>query len=118
MNFSDPETAKNLYNSSNHELDTFPFGIVKMDKNGTVVYYNAYESELSGLSPDQVVGRDFFTSVAPCTNNSVVARRYQEEHLDETLDYVFTYRMKPTPVRLRLLRSPELTHQFLLVERR
>jgi len=100
------------------ELDELPFGVVKMDKNGTVLYYNSYESALSGLSREQVVGKDFFTQVAPCTNNKLVARRYQEESLDETLDYVFTYRMQPTPVRLRLLKGKDSAQQYLLVERR
>ena len=47
----------------------------------------------------------------------MVAARFEEESLDEQLDYVFTYRMKPTKVRLRLLKSPLAEHQYLLVEK-
>ena len=79
--------------------------------------YNRFESNLSGLPVDRVVGKHFFEQVAPCTNNYLVAERFLEEPLDEQLDYVFTYRMKPTKVRLRLLKSPSAEHQYLLVEK-
>jgi len=42
--------------------------------------------------------------VGPCTNNYLVAQRFLDcDELDEQLDYVFTFRMAPTPVRLRML---------------
>ena len=55
-----------------------------------------------------MIGRNFFVEIGPCTNNYLIAQRYQDSasegvSLDEQLDYVFTYRMAPTPVRLRLL---------------
>jgi photoactive yellow protein len=59
---------------------------------------------------------NFFTDVAPCTNNYLVAGRFDEPGaLDERLDYVFTFRMKPTPVRLRLMRDEGADRQFLAV---
>jgi photoactive yellow protein len=89
-----------------------------MDEDGRVVSYNRAESELSGLDRSQVVGQDFFTQVAPCANNYLVAQRYlDEEDLDDTIEYVFTYRMLPTPVRLRLIRRPNLRYRYLLVRR-
>jgi photoactive yellow protein len=100
-------------------LDALDFGVVRMDREGRVVAYNRAESGLSGLSPARVLGRLFFVDVAPCSNNYLVAHRYEEaDALDETLDYVFTFRMRPTKVRLRLLKSPGSAHMYLLVERR
>jgi len=73
---------------------------------------------MAGLSRERVVGRNFFTSVAPCTNNFMVAERFMSEpELDVKMDYVFTLRMKPTPVKLRLLRSATAEHMYLLVKR-
>jgi len=101
------------------ELDALDYGVVRMDVDGRVNYYNAAEQRLSGLRADQVLGRHFFSEVAPCTNNFMVAQKYLDnDELDETLDYVFTLRMSPTPVSLRLLRSRSATHQYLLVRRR
>lgn len=115
----DPDLAERLESAGQHELDALGFGVIAMDRTGSVVAYNAFESELSGLSADRVVGRNFFEAVGPCTNNFLVAQRFaDEDELDETLDYVFTYRMRPTPVRLRMLARAGADRQFLLVERR
>lgn len=99
-------------------FDELDFGVIALDADHRVTSYNAAESALSGLSPDRVIGRHFFSEVAPCTNNYMVAQRFEtEDTLDDTIDYVFTLRMRPTPVRLRLLRRPEAVRQYLLVER-
>ncbi len=100
-------------------LDEASFGIVAMTPNGHVTEYNAAESRLAGLSPDRVIGRHFFSEVAPCTNNFMVAQRFENEAtLDATIDYVFTLRMRATDVRLRLLKAPEHRLMYLLVDRR
>ena len=89
-------------------LDDLPFGVIGLDAGGRVVAYNAFEQRLAGLDPADVLGRDFFVDVAPCTNNFMVRERFFEAWeadaaLDERLRYTFTYRMKPTRVVLRLL---------------
>jgi photoactive yellow protein len=88
-----------------------------------VTGYNQAESQLSGLPVDEVAGRNFFVEVGPCTNNYLIAQRYQDcagqdQELDEQLDYVFTYRMSPTPVRLRLLARRGSDRQYLAVRLR
>ena len=100
-------------------FDQLDFGLVAMDLDGTVVAYNRCESEAAGISPDQCIGLNFFSDVAPCTNNYLVAGRFEEEaNLDETIDYVFTLKMRPTRVKLRLLKANRSPHQYLLVQRR
>ena len=91
-----------------------------MDRDGRVLGYNQAESKLSGLPAGEVTGRNFFVEIGPCTNNYLIAQRYQDcasqhEDLDEQLDYVFTYRMAPTPVRLRLLAREGSPRQYLAV---
>jgi photoactive yellow protein len=99
-------------------LDALPFGVVAMAHDGTVTSYNAAESRLSGLSSTNVVGRHFFSGVAPCTNNFMVAYRFETEaSLDTVIDYVFTLRMQPTKVRLRLLKQPGRRRMYLAVDR-
>jgi photoactive yellow protein len=69
--------------------------------------------------PANVIGRHFFSAVAPCTNNFMVAYRFETEPaLDAVTDYVFTLRMQPTAVRLRLLKQPLRRLMYLVVERR
>lgn len=117
MEFASPDLAAQLLKSAPAELDALPFGVVRMDTKGVVEFYNTFESRLSGMSPETVLGKHFFTEIAPCTNNFMVAERFASEPLlDATIDYVFTYRMAPTKVRLRLLRDEAAGWQFLCVE--
>jgi photoactive yellow protein len=102
--------------ASLEELDRMPFGLIVMDRHGDVVGYNDFESKRAGLSPERVIGRNFFESVGPCTNNYLVGQRYLDEpDLDEFLDFVFTYRMAPTPVRLRMMAKAGSDRQYLAV---
>ena len=117
MEFDDIDLYDQLMSSSDADLQDASFGVVAMDVDHRVVLYNRTESMLSGLSPERVIGRHFFSEVAPCTNNFMVAHRFEtERELDATIDYVFTLRMKPTPVRLRMLTRPDEARRFLLVQ--
>jgi photoactive yellow protein len=105
--FDEPGLLDRLELADEATLDQLPFGVVAMTDNGVVEVYNATESRLSGLSPNKVAGRHFFSAVAPCTNNFMVAQRFETEtELDAVINYVFTLRMQPTKVRLRLLKQP------------
>jgi photoactive yellow protein len=121
--FADPALLDALEATPLDSFDDFGFGLIVMDRDGQVIGYNQAESRLSGLPVPEVTGRNFFVEVGPCTNNYLVAQRYQDsakldEELDEQLDYVFTYRMSPTPVRLRLLARRGSSRQYLAVRLR
>jgi len=104
------------------QLDVLAFGLIGFDLQGIVRRYNSLEAQLAGLSPQRVIGLPLFTAVAPCMNNLKVAGRFdaaaaREIVLDETLDYVFTLRMRPTRVRLRLLAAPRGSLRYVVVTR-
>jgi photoactive yellow protein len=114
--FADPGLLDALESASLDCIEDFDFGLIVMDRDGRVLGYNQAESKLSGLPAGEVVGRNFFVEIGPCTNNYLIAQRYRDsEELDEQLDYVFTYRMAPTPVRLRLLARRGSPRQYLAV---
>ncbi len=48
-------------------VDELPFGVIVVDRKGTVLEYNRYESDMTGFSRERVLGRNFFHDVAPCT---------------------------------------------------
>jgi photoactive yellow protein len=99
-------------------LDALPFGVIGFDPAGLVDRYNATESRLAGLAPERVVGRHFFDAVAQCMNNYLIAQRFEDEPaLDAVVPYVLTLRMRPTPVRLRLLQEIGRPRRYVLVER-
>ena len=100
-------------------LDVLPCGVIGFTSDAIVTLYNATESRNAGLSPQRVLGKHFFEEVAPCMNNFMVAQRFDDEdELDDVVPYVLTLRMRPTPVRLRLLKAPGCATRFVLIERR
>lgn len=118
MDFEAPDLLGRLENASDEELDALPFGVIKLSREGAVLAYNRFESEAAGLRPDRVMSRHFFTEVGGCMNNHLVAERFaREDRIDDQVDYLFTLRMRPTPVRLRLLKSPEAAAMYLVVRR-
>jgi len=98
--------------------DRLSFGVIGFDRETIVDAYNSTESRLAGLDPSRVLGLPLFATVAQCMNNFMVAQRFEEEpELDATLPYVLTLRMRPTPVRMRLLATQETVRRYILIER-
>ncbi|MEQ8703425.1 MAG: hypothetical protein RIC19_05880 [Phaeodactylibacter sp.] len=116
-NFESKDLHLWLDQQSDEHLDQLPYGLIKMNYEGIIQAYNVRESSYTGVQPAQAIGKHFFTEIAPCTNNFMVAGKFNSPEVDETVDYIFTYVMKPTPVRLRLLRS-DSPFMYLLVEKR
>ncbi|MDT7953327.1 MAG: PAS domain-containing protein [Acetobacteraceae bacterium] len=99
-------------------VDGLPFGVIGLDRDGISVVYNATEARLAGLVPSRVLGVPFFDTIAQCMNNFMVAQRFEDiEELDEIVPFVLTLRMRPTPVRLRLLQSRSAPYRFVLIQR-
>lgn len=118
LQFLSPTLLADLAKCTAPDLDELDFGVIGMERDGTVIHYNRFESQTAGLSPERVIGQHFFTTVAPCTNNFMIAQRYIDEvEIDDIINYVFTLRMKPTPVRLRMLKGESAPLMYLLVER-
>jgi photoactive yellow protein len=121
--FADAALHAALEAATPDDLDSLAFGVIGFDDAGIVRRYNAVESRLAGLSADRVLGLPLFTLVAPCMNNFLVAQRFEDAArsgsvLDDTIDYVFTLRMRPQQVRLRLIAAPGLPTRYVVVERR
>jgi photoactive yellow protein len=105
--------------ASPDDLDELAFGVIAMAPDGTVQRYNLAESRLSGLTPARVIGRNMFTSVATCINNAMVGGRFESDReIDDVIDYVFTFRMAPVKVRLRLMKHPRARFMYLAIEPR
>ncbi|MCJ2088458.1 hypothetical protein MKK88_21100 [Methylobacterium sp. E-005] len=99
-------------------LDVLPFGVVGLSSAGIVEIYNATEAQLAGLQRETVLGTHYFSLTAQCMNNFMVAQRFEDEaEIDAIIDYVLTLRMRPTPVRLRLLKAPQTDRRYILIQR-
>jgi photoactive yellow protein len=122
LDFDQVDILDHLQTADAAELDELDFGVIGIDDEKLVQRYNVYEARLAGLSPHRVLGQPLFTAVAPCMNNFMVAQRFEDAAaegslLDAKLDYVFTLRMRPVKVRLRLLALPGAPLRFVLVSR-
>lgn len=108
-----------LVDLAENQLDEVPFGVIGIGPDALVTVYNATESKNAGLRAQRVLGKHFFEEIAPCMNNFMVAQRFEDEALlDDIVPYVLTLRMRPTPVRLRLLKTPGCATRFVLIERK
>lgn len=48
------------------KLDALPYGSILIDEEGKILFYNSQEEERTGLKRKSVLGKNFFTEVAPC----------------------------------------------------
>jgi photoactive yellow protein len=77
-------------------LDALPFGVIELSGDGIITAYNQGESALSGLSPQTVIGKNFFREVAPCTavkkfQGALEALRAKGQVGHAKLRFVFKY---------------------------
>ena len=120
--FGQSDLLNRLEKMDSSELDTLEFGVIGFDADTQVSRYNSHESKMTALSPQRVLGKPLFTTVAPCMNNFLVAQRFEDaaaegSALDATIDYVLTLRMRPVKVKLRLLAEPGAAARYVLVLR-
>ena len=101
------------------ELDGLPFGAIRLDKDGKVLSYNATEAKLTGRDPKRVIGRNFFTDVAPCTNVQAFAGRFREGVAKKEMHVIFPYRfdfqMAPRDVTVTLFYSQQTDSAWVFV---
>ena len=119
--FDDDGLGEALRTCSEDALDEAPFGIVQVDDDGIVQFYNRYESQLAGVAPEDAVGRSFFTELAPCSSNRLFHGRFKKGirkgTLDERFTYTFTYKMSPTLVQVRMHTDQE-NNNWIMIRKR
>lgn len=99
---SDVDAIDALYAAdalSSPELDTLPYGMIQLDRQGVVLRYSQAETRLSGLAADACVGRSFFDEIAPCTHVAEFYGRFLDGVRAEQLDVVFNFRFAFVPPR-------------------
>ncbi|MBK9259692.1 MAG: PAS domain-containing protein [Polyangiaceae bacterium] len=84
-------TSQDLANKSETEFDAMPFGMIRLDRQGTVKTYNEWEAQLARRKARDVIGRNFFTEVAPCTNVASFRGKLDELAASGQKTYIFDY---------------------------
>jgi photoactive yellow protein len=77
------------------QLDLQPFGIIRLDRSGTVLTFNSYEERLAKKSRGDVIGRNFFQEIAPCTKVKDFHGRFLDavaaRSMNVTFGFVFPF---------------------------
>lgn len=107
---------------SPEELDQLPFGVICLDRDGKILRYNLAESRLARLDRAQVLGKNFFRRVAPCTatpefEGRVRAFFVSQDPIDR-FPYLFDFKFGAQQVDVELIRGAQGDTVFLLINRR
>jgi photoactive yellow protein len=103
------------------ELDRLPFGVVRLSGDGVIQAYNRSESRHARRPAASVIGRNFFTEVAPCTDvqgfhGRLEHMRAQGEHACERFSFAFRLPWTTVTVALALSYDPVTDSATVIVD--
>ncbi|MBC7929077.1 MAG: PAS domain-containing protein [Rubrivivax sp.] len=80
-------------------LDLLPYGIIVTNEQGTILYYNTREEQIALRSREDVLGKNFFADVAPCTQVKEFHGRFKEtmEGKGHVANFHFTFPFPDQP---------------------
>ncbi|WP_207481797.1 photoactive yellow protein [Arenibaculum pallidiluteum] len=91
------------------DIDNLAFGAIQLDASGRILQYNAAEGAITGRDPKTVIGKSFFTEVAPCTNTPRFKGEFDKGvkagNLNVMFEYTFDYQMKSTKVKVHMKKA-------------
>lgn len=91
---------------SDKQLNDLAFGAIQLDGSGKILSYNAAEAGITGRNASEVIGKNFFRDVAPCTNTpkfkGVFDAGVKAANLNTMFEYVFDHKMTPTKVKIHM----------------
>ena len=121
VNFGSEDIGNKLSEMSDRDIDKLAFGAINLDANGKILSYNKAEGEITGRKPEEVIGKNFFTEVAPCTKTDEFFGKFQEGvksgNLSTMFEYTFDYQMKPTKVKVHMKKSLDGDSYWVFVKR-
>lgn len=71
-------------------VHSLPYGAIRLDHEGRVIFYSDTERRLSGYFKE-TIARSFFTEIAPCMNNPNVRGRIDKALQAGKLNITFTH---------------------------
>lgn len=121
VKFGSDDIDNTMAQLGDNRVNDLAFGAIKLDKDGNILVYNEAEGAITGRDPKAVVGKNFFTEVAPCTNQpqfqGAFAKGVTEGNLNTMFEYVFDYEMSPTKVKVHMKESLSKDGYWVFVKR-
>lgn len=101
------QLAGEIGTMSRDAIDALPFGAIQLDPSGIIRVYNRFEERFANRSREDVVGRNFFRDVAPCTHVRAFHGAFEEgvrlRNLNEVFDFRFDFPSGSKAVRIRMI---------------
>ena len=89
--FDTPRLADAIEELSADEINQLPFGVIGLDQDGRVRAYSKTEATLSGFGNRPILGKSFFTDVAPCMDNGYFKGKIDKARAAGRLDIRFSF---------------------------
>jgi photoactive yellow protein len=91
------------------ELDTFEFGITRLDSTGTVRFFNKAEERFTSRRAENTIGLNFFREVAPCAAVRDFQGRFDEfvaapEPTSKTFGFIYPFWLGHKQVKITMVR--------------
>lgn len=118
-----PLDARQLDEVPDSELDKLPFGVIALDRDGTILRYNLAESRLARLDRTDVLGKSFFREVAPCTQTPDFEGRFRSVVESGARDpvrfaYLFDFKFGAQEVDVEIVQAASTERFYVLINRR
>ena len=118
------DVADTLDKLTKPAFDNLPIGAVLLDSRAQIIKYNRTEGELTNRDPNQVIGMNFFLSLAVCGVSDQFQGRFKAAvkamSYDQIFPYVFFHEMPETPMMVRITKPRVVTPEpyvWILVRR-
>ncbi len=109
LSYEDIELVEVLTRIPRKGRDRMQFGIIELDLRGTIMAYNMGEAKVSGRNAADMIGKNFFSDIAPCTKTPEFYGRFkagvEKGNFSARFDYLFNHEMNPVAVRVSMMMS-------------
>jgi photoactive yellow protein len=121
VRFDQNDIANILATMNPTDIDKLAFGAVQVDMTGKILMYNAAEGDITGRKPEDVIGKNFFDEVAPCTKSPDFYGRFtageSDPNFSTMFEYTFDYQMKPTKVKVHMKKGFDGNSVWIFIKR-
>lgn len=121
IKFGSDDVANEISRLSSEDFDNLAFGAVLLDADGTILKYNKTEGQICHRDPKEMIGKNFFTEVAPCTDTREFHGRFDagiaSGDLNVILRYTFDVGMPPTEVQIQMRNAARAGAYWIIVKR-
>jgi photoactive yellow protein len=119
VRFDAADLVKHIERLSKYQLDNLPFGVILIDREGTVMFYSQTESQKSGYR-EIPVGQNLF-AISPCMANNDfhgrIKRAMDEGPVELEFGWSGDYDDPTRDLRLRVLSSSDNNGIWIFIER-